>query len=140
MKNYSFTPDGVVEWISDYQALSIVGRAQEKDFILADFRLWVQERFSLKQSQVDYVSTFSFAFIAELAQQIVYSLDRGEPITLSLPSSRDGGSEDSVKVTELKKRAEESSPDDPDPNDARSPRREDNYISGLDIRIYYREK
>lgn len=140
MKNYILTPEGVAEWASDYQALSIVDRAQEKDFILADFRLWVQERFSLTQSQVDYVSTFSFAFIVDLSQQIVYSLDRGEPITLSLPSSRDGGSEDSVKVTELKKRSEESSPDDPDPNGAGLTRSADNYISSLDIRIYYRKK
>lgn len=140
MKNYHLTSEGVAEWISDYQSLSIVDRAQEKDFILADFRLWVQERFSITQSQVDYVFTFSFAFIADLSQQIVYSLDRGEPITLSLPSARDGGSEDSEKVTIFNKKGEASAPSEARSAHAPLSGSAAPYSSSLDIRIYYRAK
>lgn len=138
MNTYPLSSAGVADWLASHYASSTSVQLSERQWINSDFSDWLEARFELSESELDYLSALDSGFVIALRDQILYSLEYQQPIAFEradpAPNRRNG---DSVKVTEYSRKSSASKADP-----AKIPPMHTDSGSShtlLEIRIYYQE-
>ncbi|SFS49325.1 hypothetical protein [Sphingobacterium wenxiniae] len=142
MNTYSLTREDVYSWKTELYNSDLQTQRREQAMIGLSLVNWATVRFSLMPSQVTYLNALPPEFIKILQADLIEAINHHFDIILEKeirPFSNGSGPEDSVKVTETRKKAAASASYQPEGSDP-LPLGSDSTMNGeLVVRIYYKD-